>query len=213
MYGEALRAAVPFLLQSFFPVSCSDSKARKPKTSSQSSEHCLRNRNLLLSSKAQGISDSPNGFLPNNLEEPACLENSEKPSGKRKCKTKHMANVSEEARSKGRWSQQKTRSSKSPTPVKPTEPCTPSKYRSAGPEEASESPTARQIPPEARRLIVNKNAGETLLQRAARLGYKVSKLSLSRQCQDDVALDGSNYILFLWGLCLDGSPSTVHMVF
>ncbi|MEJ1275901.1 BCL6 co-repressor-like 1 [Cricetulus griseus] len=149
-----------------------DSKARKQKTSSQSSEHCLRNRNLLLTSKAQGISDSPNGFLPNNLEEPASLENSEKPSGKRKCKTKHMANVSEEARSKGRWSQQKTRSCKSPSPVKPTEACTPSKCRSAGPEEASESPTARQIPPEARRLIVNKNAGETLLQRAARLGYK-----------------------------------------
>ena len=30
------------------------------------------------------------------------------------------------------------------------------------------------MPPEARRLIVNKNAGETLLQRAARLGYEVS---------------------------------------
>lgn len=52
-------------------------------------------------SKAQGISDSPNGFLPNNLEEPACLENPEKPSGKRKCKTKHMANVSEEAKVHG----------------------------------------------------------------------------------------------------------------
>lgn len=77
---------------------------------------------------------------------------------------------------KGRWSQQKTRSPKSPSPVKPAEPCTPSKSRSAGPEEASESPTARQIPPEARRLIVNKNAGETLLQRAARLGYKVRNL-------------------------------------
>lgn len=32
------------------------------------------------------------------------------------------------------------------------------------------------MPPEARRLIVNKNAGETLLQRAARLGYEVSVL-------------------------------------
>ncbi|ERE65076.1 BCL-6 corepressor-like protein 1 [Cricetulus griseus] len=163
-----------------------DSKARKQKTSSQSSEHCLRNRNLLLTSKAQGISDSPNGFLPNNLEEPASLENSEKPSGKRKCKTKHMANVSEEARSKGRWSQQKTRSCKSPSPVKPTEPCTPSKYRSAGPEEASESPTARQIPPEARRLIVNKNAGETLLQRAARLGYKDVVLYCLQKHSEDV---------------------------
>lgn len=115
--------------------------------------------------------------------------------------------------SKGRWSQQKTRSSKSPTPVKPTEPCTPSKYRSAGPEEASESPTARQIPPEARRLIVNKNAGETLLQRAARLGYKVSKRSLSRQWQDDVALDGSNSTLVPLGPASGWSPSTVHMVF
>ncbi|XP_027465218.1 BCL-6 corepressor-like protein 1 isoform X2 [Zalophus californianus] len=164
----------------------SDLKARKQKTSSQSSEHRLRNRNLLLPNKAQGISDSPNGFLPNNLEEPACLENSEKPSGKRKCKTKHMANVSEEAKGKGRWSQQKTRSPKSPTPVKPTEPCTPSKSRSAGPEEASESPTARQIPPEARRLIVNKNAGETLLQRAARLGYKDVVLYCLQKDSEDV---------------------------
>uniref|UniRef100_A0AC11C267 BCL6 corepressor like 1 n=1 Tax=Ovis aries TaxID=9940 RepID=A0AC11C267_SHEEP len=75
-----------------------DLKARKQKTSSQSPEHRLRNRNLLLPNKAQGISDSPNGFLPNNLEEPACLENSEKPSGKRKCKTKHMVTVSEDAK-------------------------------------------------------------------------------------------------------------------
>ncbi|XP_077001700.1 BCL-6 corepressor-like protein 1 isoform X1 [Tamandua tetradactyla] len=163
-----------------------DLKARKQKTSSQNSEHRLRNRNLLLPNKAQGISDSPNGFLPNNLEEPTCLETSEKPSGKRKCKTKHLANVSEEAKGKGRWSQQKTRSLKSPTSVKPTEPCTPSKSRSAGPEEASESPIARQIPPEARRLIVNKNAGETLLQRAARLGYKDVVLYCLQKDSEDV---------------------------
>lgn len=37
----------------------------------------------------------------------------------------------------------------------------------------AEPPAVRPIPPEARRLIVNKNAGETLLQRAARLGYEV----------------------------------------
>eukprot|EP00062_Callorhinchus_milii_P001848 gi/632937438/ref/XP_007899661.1/ PREDICTED: BCL-6 corepressor isoform X3 [Callorhinchus milii] len=37
------------------------------------------------------------------------------------------------------------------------------------PQELSSS---RPMPPEARRLIVNKNAGETLLQRAARLGYE-----------------------------------------
>lgn len=38
---------------------------------------------------------------------------------------------------------------------------------------APESPPGRPVPPEVRRLIVNKNAGETLLQRAARLGYQV----------------------------------------
>lgn len=43
--------------------------------------------------------------------------------------------------------------------------------RSSSPPEATQS---RPMPPEARRLIVNKNAGETLLQRAARLGYEVS---------------------------------------
>lgn len=45
--------------------------------------------------------------------------------------------------------------------------------RSSSPPEATQS---RPMPPEARRLIVNKNAGETLLQRAARLGYEVSIL-------------------------------------
>ena len=44
---------------------------------------------------------------------------------------------------------------------------------SSSPPEATQS---RPMPPEARRLIVNKNAGETLLQRAARLGYEVSIL-------------------------------------
>lgn len=34
----------------------------------------------------------------------------------------------------------------------------------------------RPVPPEVRRLIVNKNVGETLLQRAARLGYEVNAL-------------------------------------
>lgn len=43
-----------------------------------------------------------------------------------------------------------------------------------------EAPAVRPIPPEARRLIVNKNAGETLLQRAARLGYEVIGISHPR---------------------------------
>ncbi|XP_039538405.1 BCL-6 corepressor-like isoform X2 [Pimephales promelas] len=40
------------------------------------------------------------------------------------------------------------------------------------PPVSAEPPVSRPMPPEARRLIVNKNAGETLLQRAARLGYE-----------------------------------------
>ncbi|TRY92510.1 hypothetical protein DNTS_004165 [Danionella cerebrum] len=40
------------------------------------------------------------------------------------------------------------------------------------PPVSTELPVSRPMPPEARRLIVNKNAGETLLQRAARLGYE-----------------------------------------
>lgn len=60
----------------------------------------------------------------------------------------------------------------------PTTPkCLPSspnnKKGSSGRNSGSESPSKRPVPPEVRRLIVNKNAGETLLQRAARLGYQV----------------------------------------
>lgn len=47
----------------------------------------------------------------------------------------------------------------------------------------------RQIPPEVRRLIVNKNAGETLLQRAARLGYEVSGSQHTPQPQSKKFLD------------------------
>ncbi|XP_024141882.1 BCL-6 corepressor isoform X1 [Oryzias melastigma] len=74
-------------------------------------------------------------------------------------------------------------------PCSPVKPCSPTalappalqpQANGRAPPEVAElhkSPPAepsafRPIPPEARRLIVNKNAGETLLQRAARLGYE-----------------------------------------
>lgn len=47
------------------------------------------------------------------------------------------------------------------------------KKGTAGKSSIPESTPSRPVPPEVRRLIVNKNAGETLLQRAARLGYQV----------------------------------------
>uniref|UniRef100_A0A3Q3IXD0 BCL-6 corepressor PCGF1 binding domain-containing protein n=1 Tax=Monopterus albus TaxID=43700 RepID=A0A3Q3IXD0_MONAL len=52
----------------------------------------------------------------------------------------------------------------------------------------------RPVPPEVRRLIVNKNAGETLLQRAARLGYKeVVLYCLERRLCDVNHRDNAGY--------------------
>lgn len=62
----------------------------------------------------------------------------------------------------------------SPPPTPKSFPSSPNnKKSSSGKNCGSESPTKKPVPPEVRRLIVNKNAGETLLQRAARLGYQV----------------------------------------
>uniref|UniRef100_A0A665TC90 BCL-6 corepressor PCGF1 binding domain-containing protein n=1 Tax=Echeneis naucrates TaxID=173247 RepID=A0A665TC90_ECHNA len=56
------------------------------------------------------------------------------------------------------------------------------------------TPSARPVPPEVRRLIVNKNAGETLLQRAARLGYEeVVLYCLERRICDVNHRDNAGY--------------------
>ncbi|XP_048191521.1 BCL-6 corepressor isoform X3 [Perognathus longimembris pacificus] len=125
-------------------------------------------------------------------------DNGEKPSGKRLCKTKHL--VPQESRRSlpipGEYYVENTdgkvtvrRFRKRPEPSSEYD-LSPAKQepkpfdrlqqllpasqatqlpRSNSPQEATQS---RPMPPEARRLIVNKNAGETLLQRAARLGYE-----------------------------------------
>ncbi|XP_032412008.1 BCL-6 corepressor-like isoform X2 [Xiphophorus hellerii] len=54
--------------------------------------------------------------------------------------------------------------------------------------------SARPVPPEVRRLIVNKNVGETLLQRAARLGYQeVVLYCLERRLCDVNHRDNAGY--------------------
>uniref|UniRef100_A0A9L0R0I2 BCL6 corepressor n=2 Tax=Equus TaxID=9789 RepID=A0A9L0R0I2_HORSE len=124
--------------------------------------------------------------------------NSEKPSGKRLCKTKHL--IPQEPRrglsltgdyyaenADGKGTVRRFRKRPEPgshyelSPAKQDQktfdrlqqllPASQSSQlpRSGSPPETSQS---RPMPPEARRLIVNKNAGETLLQRAARLGYE-----------------------------------------
>lgn len=125
-------------------------------------------------------------------------DNSEKPSGKRLCKTKHL--IPQEPRrglsltgdyyvenADGKVTVRRFRKrpeSSSDYDLSPAKqeqkpfdrlqqllPSSQSSQlpRSSSPPEATQS---RPMPPEARRLIVNKNAGETLLQRAARLGYE-----------------------------------------
>ncbi|XP_066477045.1 BCL-6 corepressor isoform X3 [Tiliqua scincoides] len=85
----------------------------------------------------------------------------EKPPGKRQCKTKHLALQERRRRS--------SLTGDDITDIESTEE-KPSQLQIAStPQETTPS---RPMPPEARRLIVNKNAGETLLQRAARLGYE-----------------------------------------
>ncbi|OBS64925.1 hypothetical protein A6R68_06532 [Neotoma lepida] len=125
-------------------------------------------------------------------------DNSEKPSGKRLCKTKHLI-PQEPRRSLPMTGEYYVESTDSKMTVRrfrkrpePSSDCdlSPAKQdpkpfdrlqqllpatqatqlpRASSPQETTQS---RPMPPEARRLIVNKNAGETLLQRAARLGYE-----------------------------------------
>ncbi|KAJ8348742.1 hypothetical protein SKAU_G00273310 [Synaphobranchus kaupii] len=115
----------------------------------------------------------------------ATPEPSDKPSGKRKFKSKHLCDT-EEDKLKIKRSRIGKRSSpvadvdSPPTkrlhsPGSVTTPkglSSPPTNRRGSRGGASESSPIRPIPPEVRRLIVNKNAGETLLQRAARLGYQ-----------------------------------------
>ncbi|XP_026150731.1 BCL-6 corepressor isoform X2 [Mastacembelus armatus] len=140
----------------------------------------------------------------------------DKPKGKRPCKTKHTSQREREKKkettpnsprqhcvadlgaaeddklSEQRGAPRKRAASPNHYPGSPVKPCSPAALcppslqpqangrAAVVPPEAAglhrtppaEPPVVRPIPPEARRLIVNKNAGETLLQRAARLGYE-----------------------------------------
>ncbi|XP_075042451.1 BCL-6 corepressor-like protein 1 isoform X2 [Mixophyes fleayi] len=132
-----------------------------------------------------GPGDSPSAQTP------------EKPAGKRKCKTKHLGGGNdEEMKGKGRRSTQSPKGTpvKSPSPRKGADPGTPCRSRRTSTLGSCDTPSAQHIPPEARRLIVNKNAGETLLQRAARLGYKdVVLYCLQRDLGDINHRDNAGY--------------------
>uniref|UniRef100_A0A8C8Z556 BCL6 corepressor n=1 Tax=Prolemur simus TaxID=1328070 RepID=A0A8C8Z556_PROSS len=160
-----------------------------------------------LPAKQQKIKDSQKTDVLCTDEEEDCqaaslpqkyTDNSEKPSGKRLCKTKHL--IPQEPRrglsltgdyyvenADGKMTVRRFRKRPEPSSDYDLSPAKqepkpfdrlqqllpPSQStqlpRSSSPQETTQS---RPMPPEARRLIVNKNAGETLLQRAARLGYE-----------------------------------------
>ncbi|XP_061697645.1 BCL-6 corepressor isoform X2 [Syngnathoides biaculeatus] len=159
---------------------------------------------------------SPGGAPPLKLRRHS---DTDKPKGKRPCKTKHTGQRERERRkeaapgspgrrfpvdagaaedgkpSEQREAPRKQAASPNHYPCSPVKPCSPAALCPPPPQQpqangragavppevtgahrmpvaAADVPPVRPIPPEARRLIVNKNAGETLLQRAARLGYE-----------------------------------------
>ncbi|XP_072126760.1 BCL-6 corepressor-like protein 1 isoform X2 [Mobula birostris] len=142
---------------------------------------------------------SPGALNLSHIQESPSEYQSEKPSGKRKCKTKHISGPlsSEDGannQGKHKIKVKQKRSLKrlalmldsdwSPSPKKKpdysvrwkkrTSSVTPVKHAtgSRSPSAQAETSTGQQSQSETRKLIVNKNAGETLLQKAARLGYE-----------------------------------------
>ncbi|XP_077434859.1 uncharacterized protein bcorl1 isoform X2 [Vanacampus margaritifer] len=133
-------------------------------------------------------------------------ESNDKPSGKRKFKSKHLCDSDEQKTKTKRGSLGKrgvpaaldedaTTESSSPPALAKSVPSSPSGKRSlSGKHSSPESPPKRPIPPEVRRLIVNKNAGETLLQRAARLGYQeVVQYCLEKDIREVNRRDNAGY--------------------
>ncbi|XP_031442933.1 BCL-6 corepressor-like protein 1 [Clupea harengus] len=131
-------------------------------------------------------------------------ESTDKPAGKRKFKSKHLITDSEDQKKLKTKRGSLVKDEESPVAKKPGGPLAspkgpsspvPVKRAASGKGGgAPESPPGRPVPPEVRRLIVNKNAGETLLQRAARLGYQdVVLYCLEKDTQEVNRRDNAGY--------------------
>ncbi|KAG7465046.1 hypothetical protein MATL_G00172120 [Megalops atlanticus] len=152
----------------------------------------------------------------------ASPEPTDKPSGKRKFKSKHLCSTDEEKKlktkrgSSGRRSSSLIADADSPSakksPPRGLSSPTASKTGGARRGRTPESPPGRPVPPEVRRLIVNKNAGETLLQRAARLGYQeVVLYCLEKDVREVNRRDNAGYTA-LHEACARGWTHIVQML-
>ncbi|XP_068165089.1 BCL-6 corepressor-like isoform X2 [Antennarius striatus] len=117
-----------------------------------------------------------------------CYDDELKPKGKRPCKMKHIeGETAMEEGSDGDGTDNPEKNGKVPL-------SDPSNSPNRRPPSPQQAPPTRPVPPEVRRLIVNKNAGETLLQRAARLGYEeVVLYCLERRLCDVNHRDNAGY--------------------
>uniref|UniRef100_A0A8C3PY88 BCL6 corepressor n=1 Tax=Chrysolophus pictus TaxID=9089 RepID=A0A8C3PY88_CHRPC len=155
-----------------------NSKRQAQPSCTPASRLAAKQQKIKESRKTDGLyTDEEEDFQPESLLQK--YAECEKPSGKRQCKTKHLA-LQERRRRSSLTGDDTTDIENAEDKVavpkkvrKRTEPTSDCDSSPAKPyEQKLYERLARPMPPEARRLIVNKNAGETLLQRAARLGYE-----------------------------------------
>uniref|UniRef100_A0A8C2U3T9 BCL6 corepressor n=1 Tax=Coturnix japonica TaxID=93934 RepID=A0A8C2U3T9_COTJA len=137
-----------------------NSKRQAQPSCTPASRLAAKQQKIKESRKTDGLyTDEEEDFQPESLLQK--YAECEKPSGKKRTEP-----ASDCDSSPAKPYEQKLYERLQPAPPPPQ----PATLQVASPP--PEPPPSRPMPPEARRLIVNKNAGETLLQRAARLGYE-----------------------------------------